>query len=98
MPLIQPLVLSGPALPAASGPQQRGIIVADDNGLVDPTFRQTVALERTSPAVLGLGIEEAAVLDGATGAQHAPLRTLQDAVPGVIAKPTERNPTFVRRR
>ena len=91
MPLIQPPVLIGAALTAAAGPQQRGIIVAGHNGLVDPSFRQTVALERISPAVLGLGIEEATVLDEPAGAQDASLRALQDVVLGVVAKPAKRH-------
>ena len=59
MPLIEPPVFIGPALTATASPQQRGIVMPDHDRLVDPSFRQTVALKRTSSAVLGLRIEEA---------------------------------------
>jgi hypothetical protein len=91
MSLIELSILLAPPLTAAPGSEQSGVIVADHNDFVHSPFRQTVALERTACAVLGLGIEKAAMLYGPGRAQNAPCRALQNVVLGVITKAAHRH-------
>jgi hypothetical protein len=39
MALIEPPVFFGPTLTTATGAEQSGIIITDDNGLIDPPLR-----------------------------------------------------------
>ena len=68
----------------------------DHDGPVDASFRQAIALERTSRAVLCLGIEKTAVLDGPCGTQGPSPLTFQEVVSGVVAKPAERHTALDR--
>jgi hypothetical protein len=39
MPSIEPLVFCGPAITTAASAEQSGIMIADDNRLIDPPLR-----------------------------------------------------------
>jgi hypothetical protein len=54
MALIESSIFIGPAVTTATGAEQSGIIITDDNGLIDPPLRQTIAPERTLGTVLRL--------------------------------------------
>lgn len=48
MALVEPPVVSAPAYASAPRAEERRIVVADDDRLVDAPIRQTVAFERTA--------------------------------------------------
>ncbi len=64
MTLVESLVSFGPARTSPTGAEQCRIVMSDHHRLVDAPLRQTLSLERATPAVLGLGVIEAAMLDG----------------------------------
>ena len=82
--LIQPLIFRGPAVTSAARAEQGGIMIADNNGLFDPTLLKTITPERTLGTILCLRIEEAAVFDRPSRTQDASHRTLQKVVPGIV--------------
>jgi hypothetical protein len=66
------------------GAEQRGIMIADNNGLIDPPLRQTIAPERTSSTIPCLRIEEATVFDRPCRTQDASCRAVQKVVLGIV--------------
>ena len=59
-------------------------MIADNNGLIDPALRKTIAPERTSGTIPCLRIEEAAVFDRPCRTQDASHRTFQKVVLGIV--------------
>jgi len=67
-------------------------MIADNNGLIDPTFRKTIAPERTSGTVPCLRIEEATVFDRPGRTQDASHGTLQKVVLGIVPEAAQWHP------
>jgi hypothetical protein len=89
MTLIESSVFLGPTVTSPTGSEQSGIIIADNNGLIDPSLRQAIAPERTSGTVLRLRIEKAAVLNRPRGPQNMAGGAFQNIVLGIVSKATE---------
>jgi hypothetical protein len=84
-PMKAPVVIR-PPVAAATGPEQRRMVVADDDGLVDPSRRQTKTAHRTTCTVAGTGIEEPSMLGRPLRSQCPALRTFNNVVPGIVAE------------
>src|SRR6188768_2140353 len=94
MALVEPSIICAPSLATPASAQQGGIIVADNDCLVNSSLRKTVAFERTSSTILRFRIEKAAVFNGACGSQGTPPRALQAVVLSVVMKASERYTTL----
>ena len=88
--LVEAPILVGPSLASPPRPQQGGIVIAQDDGFVHATLRQTEMGKVASTTIASTGGEEAPVLDGPPRLQYLPTRALQAVMLGVITEPAHR--------